>query len=53
MGYIAITRGNRYKGFEYKVSTRHDLERLTDNPGSHNNRKLSLYSFQGIHQLKA
>jgi len=26
MGYIKITRGNRYKGFEYKVQSWNDLE---------------------------
>jgi hypothetical protein len=29
MGYIKITRGNRYKGFEYKVQDWNDLEALT------------------------
>ena len=29
MGYIKITRGNRYKGFEYKVTSWKDLETLT------------------------
>eukprot|EP01133_Synstelium_polycarpum_P016379 gene16379-19491_t len=28
MGYIKITRGNRYKGFEYKVQSWNDLESL-------------------------
>lgn len=28
MGYIRITRGNRYKGFEYKVQRWNDLESL-------------------------
>jgi len=28
MGYIKITRGNRYKGFEYKVQSWNDLENL-------------------------
>jgi predicted transcriptional regulator len=28
MGYIKITRGNRYKGFEYKVSNWNDLEQM-------------------------
>jgi predicted transcriptional regulator len=31
MGYIKITRGNRYKGFEYKVTNWNDLETLTTN----------------------
>lgn len=30
MGYIKITRGNRYKGFEYKISNWNDLENLTN-----------------------
>jgi Txe/YoeB family toxin of Txe-Axe toxin-antitoxin module len=30
MGYIKITRGNRYKGFEYKVQSWNDLETLTN-----------------------
>ena len=29
MGYIKITRGNRYKGFEYKIQSWNDLEALT------------------------
>jgi len=29
MGYIRIVRGNRYKGFEYKVQSWNDLEILT------------------------
>jgi hypothetical protein len=29
MGYIKITRGNRYKGFEYKIQNWNDLEALT------------------------
>ena len=29
MGYLKITRGNRYKGFEYKVQSWNDLEVLT------------------------
>lgn len=29
MGYIAIVRGNRYKGFEYKVNNWNDLTTLT------------------------
>ncbi|TKC54871.1 hypothetical protein FBD94_25735 [Pedobacter hiemivivus] len=31
MGYIKITRGNRYKGFEYKVQSWNDLETLKGN----------------------
>lgn len=31
MGYIKITRGNRYKGFEYKVQSWNDLESLQQN----------------------
>jgi len=31
MGYIKITRGNRYKGFEYKVNSWTDLETLKSN----------------------
>ncbi|PRY48542.1 hypothetical protein B0I27_1141 [Arcticibacter pallidicorallinus] len=31
MGYIKITRGNRYKGFEYKVSSWNDMETLQGN----------------------
>ena len=31
MGYIKITRGNRYKGFEYKIQSWNDLEALTGN----------------------
>lgn len=34
MGYIRITRGNRYKGFEYKVQSWNDLETLTNDAGS-------------------
>jgi len=34
MGYIKITRGNRYKGFEYKVSNWNDLENLTNDAQS-------------------
>jgi predicted transcriptional regulator len=34
MGYIKITRGNRYKGFEYKVSNWNDLEALTNDAQS-------------------
>ena len=30
MGYIKITRGNRYKGFEYKIQSWNDLETLTN-----------------------
>ncbi|MFD0767125.1 hypothetical protein ACFQZI_19880, partial [Mucilaginibacter lutimaris] len=30
MGYIKITRGNRYKGFEYKIQNWNDLETLTN-----------------------
>jgi predicted transcriptional regulator len=30
MGYIKITRGNRYKGFEYKIQNWNDLENLTN-----------------------
>jgi hypothetical protein len=30
MGYIKITRGNRYKGFEYKIQSWNDLEALTN-----------------------
>jgi predicted transcriptional regulator len=29
LGYIKITRGNRYKGFEYKIQNWNDLEALT------------------------
>jgi hypothetical protein len=31
MGYIKIVRGNRYKGFEYKVSNWNDMETLQGN----------------------
>ncbi|MBB5646549.1 hypothetical protein HDE70_002837 [Pedobacter cryoconitis] len=31
MGYIKITRGNRYKGFEYKVQSWNDMETLQEN----------------------
>ncbi|SDL83968.1 hypothetical protein [Pedobacter antarcticus] len=31
MGYIKITRGNRYRGFEYKVQSWNDLESLQQN----------------------
>jgi predicted transcriptional regulator len=31
MGYIKIARGNRYKGFEYKITNWNDLEKLQDN----------------------
>jgi predicted transcriptional regulator len=31
MGYIKITRGNRYKGFEYKIQSWDDLEKMQDN----------------------
>lgn len=34
MGYIKITRGNRYKGFEYKVSSWNDMETLQGNTQS-------------------
>ena len=34
MGYIKIVRGNRYKGFEYKVQSWNDLEALTNNAGN-------------------
>ena len=34
MGYIKITRGNRYKGFEYKVQSWNDLETLTNDAQS-------------------
>ena len=30
MGYIKITRGNRYKGFEYKIQNWNDMETLTN-----------------------
>ena len=30
MGYIKISRGSRYKGFEYKVQSWDDLETLTN-----------------------
>lgn len=29
MGYIKVVRGNRYKGFEYKVQSWNDLEVLS------------------------
>jgi DNA-binding MarR family transcriptional regulator len=31
MGYIKIARGNRYKGFEYKMQNWNDLEKIQDN----------------------
>jgi hypothetical protein len=31
MGYIKIARGNRYKGFEYKMQNWNDLEKMQDN----------------------
>jgi DNA-binding transcriptional ArsR family regulator len=31
MGYIKIARGSRYKGFEYKITSWDDLEKLQDN----------------------
>ena len=31
MGYIKIARGNRYKGFEYKIQNWNDLEKMQDN----------------------
>lgn len=34
MGYIKITRGNRYKGFEYKIQNWNDLETLTNDAQS-------------------
>jgi hypothetical protein len=34
MGYIKITRGNRYKGFEYKIQNWNDLEALTNDAQS-------------------
>src|SRR5476651_1091356 len=34
MGYIKITRGNRYKGFEYKIQSWNDLETLTNDAQS-------------------
>lgn len=34
MGYIKIARGNRYKGFEYKVQNWNDLETLTNDAQS-------------------
>jgi hypothetical protein len=30
MGYLKITRGNKYKGFEYKVNSWNDMESLKD-----------------------
>ncbi|MET3982124.1 hypothetical protein ABIB62_004746 [Mucilaginibacter sp. UYP25] len=34
MGYIKIIRGNRYKGFEYKIQNWNDLETLTNDAQS-------------------
>ncbi len=34
MGYIKIVRGNRYKGFEYKVQSWNDLETMTNDAQS-------------------
>jgi predicted transcriptional regulator len=34
MGYIKIIRGNRYKGFEYKIQSWNDLEALTNDAKS-------------------
>jgi DNA polymerase III delta prime subunit len=46
MGYIKIARGNRYKGFEYKITSWDDLEKLQDN--SQNMIKSILENIKGV-----